>query len=63
MDGVRVDVPSGGGVGVDVVGVVVRSRVVEVDIGVVEQVLFFFGRTLPFPATSETNIYNNEFNN
>ena len=43
MAGVRVDVPSDGRVQVDMIRVVVGSEVVEVDIGVLERVLFFFG--------------------
>ena len=45
--------------GVDVVTVVVESGVAEVEASVVEWVLFFFGRPLPLPTISETNIYNN----
>ena len=56
---IRVDVPSDGGVGVDVVGVVVGSTVVEVETSVVERVLLFFTWPLPLSAISETNTYNN----
>ena len=35
------DVPSGDGVGVDVIGVVVGSEMVEVDVVVVEWVLYY----------------------
>ena len=59
MAGVRVDVPNGGEVWVNVVGVMVKSKVVEVEAGMVQCVLFFFGRPLPFPTISKTNIYNN----
>ena len=48
--GVCVDVPNGGGVGVDTIRVVVRSVVVEVEASVVERVLFFFGQPLPLPT-------------
>ena len=51
-------VASSGGVVVDVVWVVVGSKVVEVEAEMVEQVLFLFGQPLPFPVSSETNIYN-----
>ena len=49
--------PSSGGVGIDVVGVVVRSGVVEVDADVVEWVLFFFRRPLALAVIFKTNIY------
>ena len=57
--GVYVDVPSGGGVGVGVLGVVVESRVAEVDAYVVERTPFFLSRPLPLSTISKTNIYNN----
>ena len=57
--GVHVDVPGGGGVGVDMVGVAVEFKVAEVDACVVERESFFLCRPLPLPAISKTNIYNN----
>ena len=59
MAEVCVDVPNSDGVGVDTVRVLVESGVVEVDVSVVERVLFFFGQPLPLSAISETNICNN----
>ena len=56
---IRVDVLNGGGVGVDMVGVMVGFGVVEFYAGVGKRVLFFFSRPLPLPTISKTNIYNN----
>ena len=53
---VHVDVSNGGGVGVDVVRVVARFGVVEVEVNVLERVLFFFGQPLPLPTIYKTNI-------
>ena len=59
MASVHVDMPKGGGVGVDTVGVVVGSKVVEVDANVVECILLVFSRPLPLPTIFEINMYNN----
>ena len=53
------DVPSGGGVGVGAVVVVVESGVAEVGIGVVERTPLFLGQPLLLSAISKINIYNN----